>query len=174
MGKDVDDDFDNALQKIKSQTATNSTISTKYKNTMTKGMRTSSPETTNRESTNSALATFPTLTLELPTTEDQNQLQGYNITKAFYFLCNNCKKTFIKLLIVELTHQEAGSFSKYKPQHLFNSSQNASATCPFCNKRTGLILKTNLMIGSTRMLDYNSILQNNKNKDPQDMGILEQ
>ena len=62
-----------------------------------------------------------------------------------------CGNTFIKLMIVELSHTEAEQLSKYRVQPLFSSSANASITCPYCgpNRRVGLILKENLIIGGT-------------------------
>lgn len=62
-----------------------------------------------------------------------------------------CGNTFIKLMIVELSHTEAEQLSKYRVQPLFTSSQNAAIACPYCgpSRRVGLILKENLIIGGT-------------------------
>ena len=48
---------------------------------------------------------------------------------------------------------------------MFSSSQNTSITCPFCSnsKHIGLILKENLLIGSTNQLDYREILSDSGN-----------
>ena len=75
---------------------------------------------------------------------------GYNLSKSYTFKCTGCEGSFIKLMIVELTHGEAEALSKYKVQQLFNSSTNATATCPYCGRRVGLILSSNLMIGGKK------------------------
>ena len=61
-------------------------------------------------------------------------------------------------MIVELAHEEA-HLSRYKVQHLFNSSQNISYQCPYCidPRKVGLILKENLIIGNTEQLDYKDV-----------------
>lgn len=79
---------------------------------------------------------------------------GYNLSKSYTFKCTSCAGTFIKLMIVELTHGEAEALSKYKVQQLFNSSTNGMCTCPFCGRKVGLILTSNLMIGGKKQLDY--------------------
>ena len=79
---------------------------------------------------------------------------GYNLSKSYTFRCTGCAGSFVKLMIVELTHGEAEALSKYKVQQLFNSSTNATASCPFCGRRVGLILSSNLMIGGKKQLDY--------------------
>jgi hypothetical protein len=78
-----------------------------------------------------------------------------------------CGNTFIKLMIVELSHTEAEQLSKYRVQPLFTSSQNSSIYCPYCgpNKRVGLILKENLIIGGTTQLDYKEIYNQKDARD---------
>lgn len=39
---------------------------------------------------------------------------GYNLSKSYTFSCTGCSGSFIKLMIVELSHSEAESLSKYK------------------------------------------------------------
>lgn len=78
-----------------------------------------------------------------------------------------CGRTFIKLMIVELSHTEAEQLSKYRVQPLFTSSANASIPCPYCGpgRRVGLILKENLIIGGTHQLEYKEIYNQ---KEPRD------
>lgn len=99
----------------------------------------------------------------LPIKDASTLEHGYNISKSYYFKCDNetgCGAIFIKLMIVELSHCEAESLSKYKVQQLFNTSQNAQAPCPYCKRKVGLILKSNLMIGGIKQLDYSLIKRN--------------
>ena len=39
---------------------------------------------------------------------------GYNLSKSYTFKCTTCDGSFIKLMILELTHAEAEALSKYK------------------------------------------------------------
>jgi hypothetical protein len=64
-----------------------------------------------------------------------------------------CGRKFLKLMIVELSHEEAQELSRFKVHQLFNSSTNSYFVCPYCEDRekrkVGFILKENLIIGNT-------------------------
>lgn len=70
----------------------------------------------------------------------------------------------MKVLVVELSHLEAQDLSRYKVQHMFNSSLNTLMKCPFCNRKIGLITSSNLIIGNTDQLNYNDIFSANSVK----------
>ena len=85
---------------------------------------------------------------------------GINITKSYLFKCDEpCNKKFMKLMIVELSHEEAQELSRFKVQQLFNSTLNQTHKCPFCklDKKARLILHENLIIGNTDQLDYKDV-----------------
>ena len=90
---------------------------------------------------------------------------GINITKSYLFKCEApCSQKFMKLMIVELSHEEAQELSRFKVQQLFNSSLNQSHRCPSCKivKKSMLVLHENLIIGNTDQLDYKDVyLQSN-------------
>lgn len=75
-------------------------------------------------------------------------------------------------MIVELSHTEAEQLSKYRVQPLFTSSQNSQISCPYCNKKVGLILKENLIIGGTNQLEYRDIYSQKELKDQTHMQLL--
>lgn len=70
-----------------------------------------------------------------------------------------CGRKFLKMMIVELSHEEAQELSRFKVQQLFNASTKKYHICPYCpnDLKVNLILNENLIIGNTDQLDYKDV-----------------
>jgi len=75
-------------------------------------------------------------------------------------LCGSCGKRFTKLIVVDQTSSPTETEQTvFDVQALFNSTRNHEYECPFCNKKSYIILSTSLLVGNQNTLDYPTSLE---------------